>query len=69
MKSSLEGEKEVARTDALTGVGNRRAFIESAGIGIGGAQGYGDPFTVIYIDIDDLKAVNDHLGIVLGISY
>jgi len=47
MKSSLEDEKEVARTDALTGVGNRRAFIESAGIEIGRARGYGGPFTVI----------------------
>ena len=62
MKSSLEGEKEVARTDVLTGVGNRRAFIESAGIEIGRAQGYGGPFTVIYIDVDDLKAINDRFG-------
>jgi len=62
MKSSLEDEKEVARTDALTGVGNRRAFIEDAGIEIERARGYGGPFTVIYIDVDDLKVVNDRLG-------
>ena len=43
MKSSLEGEKEVARTDALTGVGNRRSFVESAGIGDWRAQKVWEP--------------------------
>jgi diguanylate cyclase (GGDEF)-like protein len=62
MKTSLEDEKEVAKTDALTGVGNRRAFIEDAAAEIERARGYGGPFTVIYIDLDDLKVVNDRFG-------
>jgi diguanylate cyclase (GGDEF)-like protein len=62
MKSSLEDEKEVSRTDVLTGVSNRRAFIEDATKEIEKARGYGGPFTVIYIDVDDLKVVNDRLG-------
>jgi diguanylate cyclase (GGDEF)-like protein len=62
LKSSLEHEKEFARTDYLTGVGNRRSFVEGAHKEIDRARRYGHPFTVIYIDVDDLKVINDRFG-------
>ena len=62
LKGSLEHEKEFARTDYLTGVGNRRSFVEGAHKEIDRARRYGHPFTVIYIDVDDLKVINDRFG-------
>jgi diguanylate cyclase (GGDEF)-like protein len=62
MKDSLEHEKEFARTDVLTGIGNRRYFIEGAEIEIARARRQESPFTVIYMDVDDLKVINDTLG-------
>jgi len=62
MKDSLEHEKEFARTDVLTGIGNRRSFIEGAEIEIARARRHESPFTVIYMDVDNLKIINDTLG-------
>lgn len=62
LKGSLEHEKEFARSDYLTGVGNRRSFIEGAHKEIDRARRYGYPLTVIYMDVDDLKAINDRFG-------
>jgi diguanylate cyclase (GGDEF)-like protein len=62
MKNSLEHEKEFARTDVLTGIGNRRSFIEGAEIEIARARRHESPFTVIYMDVDNLKIINDTLG-------
>lgn len=62
LKGSLEHEKEFARTDYLTGVGNRRSFVEDAHKEIDRARRYEHPFTVIYIDVDDLKVINDRFG-------
>jgi diguanylate cyclase (GGDEF)-like protein len=62
LKSSLEHEKEFARSDYLTGVGNRRSFVEDAHKEIDRARRYGHPFTFIYIDVDDLKVINDRFG-------
>lgn len=52
----------LARTDALTGVGNVRSFRESAENEIARAERYHHPFTVVFLDIDDFKRVNDSLG-------
>jgi diguanylate cyclase (GGDEF)-like protein len=62
MKNSLEHEKEFARTDVLTGIGNRRSFIEGAEIEIARARRHASAFTVIYMDVDNLKIINDTLG-------
>jgi diguanylate cyclase (GGDEF)-like protein len=62
LKSALEREKKLARTDYLTGAANRRAFFELANIEINRARRYKHPFTIAYIDIDDFKIVNDHFG-------
>ena len=61
-KHSLEQERELARTDYLTGSVNKRYFTELAEAEIERARRHGHPFSVAYMDVDDFKLVNDHLG-------
>ncbi len=62
LKARLEGEELLARTDALTQIANRRAFIEAASLELERARRHGRPLTVAYVDCDDFKRVNDRLG-------
>ena len=62
LKKALEHEKELARTDPLTGVANGRYFIALADMEINRARRYKHSFTVVYIDLDNFKTVNDHFG-------
>jgi diguanylate cyclase (GGDEF)-like protein len=66
LKSSLEHQQQFGRTDFLTGVPNRRSFIEAAKSEISRAQRYGHPFTVIYIDLNNFKMINDRFGHATG---
>jgi two-component system chemotaxis response regulator CheY len=54
--------QEVARTDALTGLPNRRAIEEWAERQIRGATRHGYPIWVILADLDSFKNVNDSYG-------
>jgi len=58
----LEKEKSLANTDFLTGALNRRAFYEISKFTILRLKRTNLPFTVIDIDIDDFKAINDSQG-------
>ncbi|WP_232288300.1 GGDEF domain-containing protein [Anaeromyxobacter sp. K] len=62
LKGRLEGQELLARTDALTQIANRRAFIEAAQLELERARRHGRPLTVAYVDCDDFKLVNDRLG-------
>ena len=62
MKSALEYERELARTDYLTSVANRRFFFEIAGAEIKRMLRHDRPFTLAYLDIDNFKNVNDRFG-------
>lgn len=66
VKQELEREQELSRTDSLTGANNLRAFKEISVAEIARASRYAHPFTVVYIDIDDFKVVNDRLGHNMG---
>ena len=66
LKSSLEHEREFGRIDFLTGISNRRSFTELAETEIHRARRYDHPFTLIYIDLDDFKMVNDRFGHAMG---
>jgi diguanylate cyclase (GGDEF)-like protein len=59
---TLENERRLARTDNLTGALNRRAFIEQLEFAVGLASRDGQPFALVYIDLDDFKQVNDVHG-------
>ncbi len=61
-KKILETQKELAMMDPLTGVANRRAFLQLARTEIDRSRRYSYPFSVMYIDIDDFKQINDTCG-------
>lgn len=54
--------EEAARTDALTGLPNRRAIEEWAERQIRGASRHNYPLWVILADLDSFKSVNDNYG-------
>lgn len=62
----LEREKEIARTDDLTGVANRRFFFELLQKELNRSRQTQAPFAVVYIDIDGFKTVNDQWGHQVG---
>jgi diguanylate cyclase (GGDEF)-like protein len=68
LRRSLEQERRLARTDALTGALNRRSFFEAADLEIKRARRHRHPFTVAYLDIDDFKELNDRFGHTAGDS-
>ena len=62
LRQLLEHERKLARTDILTGAYNRRVFYEVLSFELIRSQRYGRPFTVLYLDLDDFKKINDRLG-------
>jgi diguanylate cyclase (GGDEF)-like protein len=62
IKTLLDKEKKSARIDFLTGISNYRAFNESAQNEIDRAIRFNRPITIVYIDIDNFKQLNDSLG-------
>ena len=58
----LEKERFLARTDFLTGALNRRAFYETSNFEILRVKRTKHPFSIIYLDIDAFKAINDSQG-------
>ncbi|MBC7931751.1 MAG: GGDEF domain-containing protein [Rubrivivax sp.] len=61
-KISLTQERELARTDYLTGAVNGRSFTELSEVEINRARRNEHPFSVAFMDIDDFKLVNDREG-------
>ena len=62
LKVKLSLEERLARLDYLTQVSNRRRFIEVASLEIARVKRSLTPFTVIYLDLDNFKEVNDTYG-------
>jgi diguanylate cyclase (GGDEF)-like protein/PAS domain S-box-containing protein len=55
-----------ASHDPLTGLENRRAFLEQLGVAIRGAREQGQHHAVGFLDLDRFKVVNDRFGHALG---
>jgi len=62
LKNTLRQEKEYSRIEFLTGIRNRRYFIELVNMEINRARRYERPFSVVCIDLDNFKTVNDCFG-------
>ena len=62
LKEMLDIQKNLARTDALTHIANRRSFYELAELDHKRARRHGYPLSVLYLDLDNFKAVNDGFG-------
>jgi diguanylate cyclase (GGDEF)-like protein len=59
-------EREYARKDMLTGLANRVEFLERLKIEQGQSERSGRPYSVLFIDIDHFKALNDSHGHQVG---
>ena len=57
---------ELAISDFLTGVLNRRGFFERAGVEMARHTRTGRPFCVLLADLDDFKEINDTYGHAVG---
>lgn len=54
--------EQLAATDAMTGLLNRKAFLDNLGVAIVQAREGKQGFALAYIDLDNLKGVNDTFG-------
>jgi diguanylate cyclase (GGDEF)-like protein len=61
-KKAEEELRSLSQTDPLTGLYNRRKFFEVMQREIIRARRYGQPLSLIMIDVDSLKSVNDRFG-------
>jgi diguanylate cyclase (GGDEF)-like protein len=59
-------EAALARTDLLTGLPNPRGFNDLAEPQLSHARAVGDPLCVMYLDLDNFKPFNEHLGHAAG---
>ncbi len=57
---------DAARTDALTGLHNRRAFDERVGDELVRSARYGMPMALLVMDLTGFKAINDRYGHAVG---
>lgn len=62
LKARLTEAEGLADQDALTPLLNRRAFMRELNRIRTFAQRYGSPASLIYFDVDGLKAINDRFG-------
>jgi diguanylate cyclase (GGDEF)-like protein len=62
LRRALVYQRELASTDPLTGIANRRWFYRVAEVELERARRYGRPLTLAYIDLDNFKQLNDQLG-------
>ena len=59
---AIRDSAELARTDGLTGLLNRRAFDDELAIAVTRAERYQRDLSLIIVDIDNFKRINDTYG-------
>ena len=62
VRLQFEREHERATRDVLTGLHNRRAFLEAGDSEVDRAKRYAHPLAVVFLDLDDFKHLNDSRG-------
>jgi diguanylate cyclase (GGDEF)-like protein len=65
-EADLHSARELAATDVLTGLPNRRSVDEALAAATALAQRSGQPLSVALVDIDHFKRINDRHGHALG---
>lgn len=58
--------EELADTDPLVGVLNRRAFVRELNRALAMVERYGAPSSLVFVDLNDLKTINDNWGHAAG---
>jgi diguanylate cyclase (GGDEF)-like protein len=66
LRELYESAREAALRDSLTGLGNHRAFQEAVARMVEGSRRYGTTFSLILLDIDEFKRINDTRGHAVG---
>ncbi len=66
LRSELQDARRDAMTDALTSLPNRRAFDETLQRMATATEGSGEPLSLMLVDIDHFKRVNDRFGHPVG---
>jgi diguanylate cyclase (GGDEF)-like protein len=62
LRASMKREHVASRVDYVTGLANWRAFAEAAEAELARVRRYGRSLTLVYMDCDNFKHVNDTLG-------
>ena len=62
LKLAYRRERVFGREDMLTGLPNSRAFLEAADHELKRTRRTGGPISLLYLDCDDFKGVNDRWG-------
>ncbi|MDP8994651.1 MAG: GGDEF domain-containing protein [Pseudomonadota bacterium] len=66
MRDRLEELERLADADTLTPLPNRRRFVRELERAVSHANRHGTPAAALYIDLDNLKAVNERHGHLAG---
>ena len=66
MKDVEEKLIQLARVDSLTGIANRRMFVEALHLAIGRSRRSGAAMALAYLDIDHFKKIDDTHGHAVG---
>jgi diguanylate cyclase (GGDEF)-like protein len=66
LRHLVHHERDVARTDDVTQVSNRRAFYEAMERELNRARRHTTPLTLMVLDLDNFKFVNDRYGHLTG---
>jgi len=66
VEATAHAMQELANTDALTGVPNRRRVEQTLQLEMRRSQRYGRALSVVLLDLDDFKTLNDVHGHALG---
>jgi two-component system cell cycle response regulator len=66
LKRTNQTLEHLAATDPLTGAANRRQFIERVEAEIGRVERGGAPFSLLALDLDNFKSINDRYGHQVG---